>query len=170
MIGALDDMNAMWAEWEDWFVEIEETHTSFPILVFFRSPVPERSWIASAGLALDSASLYCSVLDFPREPRAQLMIRTGTLSLRRVCDFFGFAYDPAPSPTDEISITRAEFDVVIDRFVEAGLPLRPDRDQAWRDFAGWRVNYDRPLLSIATYVDALRARGPRIDPELTRRR
>ncbi|MEZ5245199.1 MAG: hypothetical protein R2707_08900 [Acidimicrobiales bacterium] len=153
-IGSLGEMEQMWTEWEDWFVEVEETHTSFPILVFFRSPVPERSWVGSAGIALDTAALYCSVLDVPREPRAQLMIRTGTLSLRRVCDFFGFAYDPDPQPTDAISITQREFDEIYERFAAAGMPLVADREQAWRDYAGWRVNYDRPLLSLASFVHA----------------
>jgi hypothetical protein len=154
LIDSLSEMTPMWGEWEDWFVEIEETHTSFPILVFFRSPVPDRSWIAGAGIALDSAALYCSVLDVPREPRAQLMIRTGTLSLRRVCDFFGFDYDPNPESTDPISITREEFDEVLHTFAAQGLPLVADREQAWRDYVGWRVNYDVPLLSLAGLVDA----------------
>jgi hypothetical protein len=30
-----------------------------------------------------------------------------------------------------------------------GVPLNADRDQAWRDFAGWRVNYDTVLLALA---------------------
>jgi hypothetical protein len=155
-IDSLTEMTPMWGEWEDWFVEVEETHTSFPILVFFRSPVPDRSWIAGAGIALDSASLYSSVLDLPREPRAMLMIRTGTLSLRRVCDFFGFDYDPDPAPTDPISIARDEFDEVMDGFAAQGLPLVADRDEAWRAYSGWRINYDRPLLSLAGLVDAPR--------------
>jgi hypothetical protein len=169
-------MDQMWQEWEDWFVEVEETHTSFPVLVFFRSPVPERSWIASAGIALDTASLYCSVLDLPRSPRAQLMIRVGTLSLRRVCDYFGFDYDPDPRPTDPISIERGEFDQVFDLFVAEGLPVVADRDQAWRDYAGWRVNYDRPLLAIAGFVEGpsvpwVTDRGIRLaGPPLLRRR
>jgi len=29
------------------------------------------------------------------------------------------------------------------------VPLKPDRDRAWRDFAGWRVNYDTTLLTLA---------------------
>ena len=29
----------------------------------------------------------------------------------------------------------------------------PDRDQAWRDFAGWRVNYDQTLLALAVLLD-----------------
>jgi hypothetical protein len=31
----------------------------------------------------------------------------------------------------------------------AGVPVKADRDQAWRDFAGWRVNYDTPLLALS---------------------
>jgi hypothetical protein len=86
------------------------------------------------------------------------MIRTGTLSLRRVSDYFGFDYDPDPRPTDPISIGRHEWEAVCDRLDRAGLPLVADRDRAWRDFAGWRVNYDRPLLSLSAYVDAPLAR------------
>ena len=34
------------------------------------------------------------------------------------------------------------------------MPLKADRDQAWRDFAGWRVNYDRVLVSLANLTEA----------------
>jgi hypothetical protein len=34
------------------------------------------------------------------------------------------------------------------------LPLVADRDQAWRDFNGWRVNYDRVLIALAGLVMA----------------
>jgi hypothetical protein len=34
------------------------------------------------------------------------------------------------------------------------VPLKADLDQAWRDFAGWRVNYDRVLLSLAALTVA----------------
>ena len=36
----------------------------------------------------------------------------------------------------------------------AGVALRPDRDQAWRDFKGWRVNYDTVLITLAGLVMA----------------
>ncbi len=55
---------------------------------------------------------------------------------------------PAPEERDE------EYDEIHDRFVAEGVPLVDDREQAWRDFAGWRVNYDRPLLSLATFVES----------------
>jgi len=34
------------------------------------------------------------------------------------------------------------------------VPLKADRDQAWRDFAGWRVNYDLALVELARLTDA----------------
>ncbi len=37
---------------------------------------------------------------------------------------------------------------------EVGLPIKADLDQAWRDFAGWRVNYDEPLLRLCALVSA----------------
>jgi len=42
-IGWLDRSDALFAEWEQWFADVEETHTSLPALVFFRSPLPGRS-------------------------------------------------------------------------------------------------------------------------------
>jgi len=153
-IDGLDQMPQLWSEWEDWFVDIEESHTSFPMLVFFRSPVTERSWVGGAGLALDTASLYVSTLDLPRAPRAELMIRTGTLALRRISDFFAFDYDNDPSPDDQIAVERCEYEEVYDSLRAAGLPVIDDRDIAWKRFAGWRVNYDQPLLQLAAYVDA----------------
>jgi hypothetical protein len=35
-----------------------------------------------------------------------------------------------------------------------GVPLKADLEQAWRDFAGWRVNYDRVLLPLAALTMA----------------
>jgi hypothetical protein len=34
------------------------------------------------------------------------------------------------------------------------VPLRADRDQAWQDFRGWRVNYDTVLTIMAGFVMA----------------
>jgi hypothetical protein len=152
-IKGLDQMDEeVWKPWLDWFVDIEESHTSFAGLPFFRSPQPDRSWITAAGVVLDAASIYASTLDVPRSPAAELSVRSGYLTLRRISDFYGIPYDPDPAPTDPISVSRDEYDVVYDRLASAGVPLRTDRDQAWRDFSGWRVNYDTVLTILAGFV------------------
>lgn len=154
LLARLDAIDDLWPQWEEWFADIEETHTSQPALVFFRSPLAGRSWVTSAGVVLDAAALKLSVLDSPRDPQAALCIRAGFLSLRRIADFFGIPNPLAPEPTDPISITRREFDLACTRMEAAGVPLREDRDQAWRDFAGWRVNYDAALIGLAGLVMA----------------
>ncbi|MCU0496305.1 MAG: hypothetical protein MUF87_03015 [Anaerolineae bacterium] len=149
-IRGLEALNEIWRNWEQWFAEIEESHTSLPALVFFRSTKPGRSWITAAGAVLDAASLHEAVLDVPINPDARLCIRSGFLALRHIADFFLIDYDPDPHfPAHPISISRIEFDEVYDQLKEAGVPVKPDRDQCWLDFAGWRVNYDTVLLRLA---------------------
>lgn len=149
-IHGLEHLSEVWRTWEAWFAEIEESHTSLPALVFFRSPQPNRSWVTAAGAVLDAAALTASTLDVPRDPNADLCIRAGFIALRRVADYFHFTYNPDPHyPDDIISVTRLEFDAVYERLASKGIPLKPDRDQAWRDWAGWRVNYDAVLLALA---------------------
>lgn len=153
-IHGLDRLHEQWATWEMWFADIEESHTSLAALVFFRSPQPEHSWITAAGAVLDTASLVNSLLDVPHDPQADLCIRAGYLALRRIADFFRIAYNAAPKPDDPISISREEFDAVCDELDKGSIPLKPDREQAWRDFAGWRVNYDTVLLALAALTMA----------------
>ena len=148
-IRGLNELSEVWPAWENWFVNLEQTHTSLIHLVFFRSPHVGQSWVVAAGTILDAAALTASTLDIPRNPHADLCIRAGYLALRSIVDFFGLPHNPNPRPDDPISVTRAEYDAVCAGLEAAGVPLKPDRDQAWRDFAGWRVNYDTVLLILA---------------------
>jgi len=154
----IEDVNyrltELWRTWESWFVDVEETHSSYPILALFRSPHSNQSWVNSAGALLDAASLWVSAIEHANDPDAQLCIRAGFLSLRWIASNFGIPFDPDPAPDDPISITRAEFDSAYDEMADAGIGLKPDREQAWTAFSGWRVNYDTVLLNLARFVEA----------------
>lgn len=153
-IGLDHEMTGLWIEWENWFVSLEESHTSLPSLVFYRSPVPEYNWVVAAGVILDSAALYNAVVDNGRDPHADLCIRAGYLALRRIAGFFGVTYNEAATYEDSISIERQEFDDACDELSRAGVPIKTDRDQAWKDYKGWRVNYDATLLALCNIVMA----------------
>lgn len=154
-IGGLDDVGPLFMRWEEWFTDIEESHTSLPMLAFFRSPRPDRNWVTAAGCILDTASLYVAVVEGSRPAaRAQILIRTGYLALRRIADVFHVTYDADPAPDGPISVSRREFDLAWVELDAAGVPLKADKEQAWRDFAGWRVNYDAPLVALASLVIA----------------
>ncbi|MGI9624649.1 MAG: hypothetical protein ACR2PK_17590 [Acidimicrobiales bacterium] len=152
-IGWLESLDT-WAHWEQWFIEVEEAHTTYPALNFFRSPVPGRSWITSSATVLDSASLMQSTVAVPNSAEASLCIRAGYVALRRIADYFELDHPQDPGSGDAIAIKRSEFDGICDRLAAEGVPIVEDRDQAWADFVGWRVNYDQALIAICSMVEA----------------
>ena len=154
----IEDVNfrltELWRTWESWFIDVEETHTSYPILVDFRSLRSDQSWVNSAGVLLDAASLWVSSIEHANDPDAQLCIRAGYLSLGWIASNLGIPFDPDPAPDDPVSIAREEFESACDEMAKGGINLKADRAQAWKAFAGWRVNYDTVLLNLARFAEA----------------
>lgn len=169
----LSTLTPLWERWETWFVRLEESHTSFSVLVFFRSPLPDHSWVNAAGTILDAAALRLSILELPDEisasplpdgrivpgdPGAAIMLRAGFLALRRIADVFNISHPSNPQyPQEPISISREEFNFACRLFEEQGMTIKNDRDQAWKDFSGWRVNYDSVLTSLQKLTFAIPA-------------
>lgn len=154
----LEKLSDYWKVWEAWFADIEESHTTLPALIFFRSPRSENSWVTAAGAVLDAASITLSAIEIPYDVSAALSIRAGFLSLRRIATYFDIPNPQSPQyPDHPICVDRKEFDELLNQLAAAGLPLKPDREQAWRDFAGWRVNYDRALILLCGLVMAPQA-------------
>lgn len=160
----LMELSSFWDLWENWFVELEQSHTSFSALVHFRSLQVDHSWVNSAAAVLDAAALRLSLLELPNDLKLQrlpdgsetpsdahaaITIRAGFIALRRVADLFKVEYNPNPIfPADPILISREQFDLASAALREQGIPLRQDVDKAWQDFAGWRVNYDSVLRAL----------------------
>ena len=160
----LGQLGEYWVEWETWFVELEESHTTLAALVYFRSPLPEHSWVNAAEVMMDAAALRLALLDLPgdtegallpggtrvpTDTNAAIMLRAGFVALQRIADFFQVDYNPDPQfPEDQISIRQAEFEQAAAVFVNQGLTVKVDLAQAWQDFAGWRVNYDSVVSAL----------------------
>jgi hypothetical protein len=144
----LTRLTTVWDGWREWFAELRESHTALPAVAFLGSSREDRNWVATVGTLLDAAAVTLAVLDVPPNADAALCIRSGTLALRDIAEYFGIEVDDDPSPDDPISITRATWDLAYDELAAAGVPL-VDREEAWRHWAGWRVNYDAALLALA---------------------
>jgi hypothetical protein len=154
-IQGLGKMDEYWSSWEAWFAQVEESHSTLPMLVFFRSPRGDQSWITAGGTVLDAAALTLSALDLPPSAAASLCLRAGFLSFRRIAENFNLTFPQDPHfPETPISIDEREFMTVLDRLEKAGIPLKEDRAQAWQNFAGWRVNYDHTLIALSRMVMA----------------
>lgn len=150
--GSLQDDDVQWSDWEQWFVEIEESHTSLPILSFFRSPQPGRSWVTSGGLILDTANLLFSALEGAHTRQVELTFTAGCLALNRVYRFFDDKAGaepptllPGPAPEDT---SWADFDQTCDALAAQGLPVRADRAAAWQHYQQRRQRYATALAFL----------------------
>lgn len=148
-LGGMGQIDLLWAEWQQWFVELEESHTSLGALSFFRSPQPQRSWVTAAGAVLDAVSLAGAVLRRGPSPQERLTLRAGVFALRRIAAFFDVRFDPQPDPRGPVSVRRHEFDAAYARLVAADVEVHTDPEQAWADFVAARAQYDEVLLALA---------------------
>ena len=66
-------------------------------------------------------------------------------------------------PEAGISLTYDEFLDAVARMRKVDFPIERDPVQAWPDFVGWRVNYERAAYAVAAAVSAVPAKwsGPR---------
>lgn len=151
-IDQLASVSNRWEEWENWFVELGETHTTFPALIYFRSAHLERSWVTSAESALDAAGLMLAAGLVTNTGPGETMIRSGYLALRSVADFYRIQSEHDPSDLEMLSVYRPDFETMLDQLEKAGVVGRVDRDTAWKSFAGWRVNYDMAVNGIRELV------------------
>lgn len=162
-VGLVDSLPALFAQWETWAADVAETHTTYPVLVHFRSPNSLRSWVVSLLAVLDAAAMYLSLAPSRAPSEARLCLRMGFTSVRDLAHTLGLPHDPDPRPDAPIALTREEFEEGVALLTEIGFPLERSADEAWADFRGWRVNYEGVVHALADLVSAPPAMwsGPR---------
>ena len=160
----LDTLPDLYSRWERWSADVAESHTTYLPLVRFRSPQPYSSWVTALLGVLDSAALYLSLNpeEAPTVP-ARLCLRAGFSCLNRIARAMGMDIPMEANPDAGISLTYEEFLEAVARMGEVGFPMARAPADAWPDFVGWRVNYERAAYGIAAAIDAVPARwsGPR---------
>ena len=99
---------------------------------------------------MDSAALYHSISPSQTPHQARLCLSMGIRCLRSMARALHIPYDSDPLPTAGTRLTKEEFEDGFRRLHEVNWPAERDLDESWRNFQGWRVNYE-PI------VDALDA-------------
>ena len=156
--GSVQNDEQQWADWERWFIEIEESHTSLPILSFFRSPQPGRSWVTASGLILDTAALLFAAVDGPQPRQAQITFKAGCLALNRVYRFFDDKAGTQPEDllpdNEKPDPGRLEFDHACQLLADKGLKICEDRAAAWQQYRELRSRYAIPLQFLGRLLMA----------------
>jgi hypothetical protein len=163
-MSTLDTMPDLYAQWERWAADVAESHTTYLPLVRFRSPGALSSWVTALLAVLDSAALFLALSPKAApEIQARLCLRGGFQCFTRIAQAMGIDVPTEPDPGAGISLTYDEFLDAIDRMKEVSFDIERDPADAWPDFVGWRVNYERAAYAVGFAVDAVPAlwSGPR---------
>jgi hypothetical protein len=166
-MSTLDTMPDLFAEWERWAADVAESHTTYLQLVRFRSPQPLSSWVTSLLAVLDSAALFLALCpESAPEIPARLCLRGGFQCFNRIARAMGFDMPDEPDVEAGIALTYAEFLDAVARMREVDFPIERDPAEAWPEFVGWRVNYERAAYAVGAAVYAVPAlwSGPRRHP------
>ena len=163
----IDTLPDLYAQWERWAADVAESHATYLPLVRFRSPKPLSSWVTALLAVLDSAALYLALSpqSAPVVP-ARLCLRSGLLCFREVSRAMGIDIPEMPDKSAGITLRYAEFLDAIARLREVNFPIEREPAEAWPDFIGWRLNYERAAYAVAASVDAVPGlwSGPRRHP------
>lgn len=163
MGGMLPRLGGLYADWEVWAADVAESHTNYPILLFFRSPHRLRSWLLGLVAVIDSAALYLSLCPDTAPIEARMVLRMGFEALREIAAVLRIPVELDPRPSDPIQLTEAEFHEGIARLMQVGFGMERSEADAWLHFKGWRVNYEATALTLARVLNAPPApwSGPR---------
>lgn len=153
-IGIIDSLPKFYEDWEQWCADVAESHSTYPILLFFRSPDPLRSWLTGLLAVLDAAALQLALCPTGAPSQARLCLRMGFTALRTLADTLYIPYKSDPHPDDPIVVSYDEFLRGVKHLEEIGFPLERTAEEAWADFRGWRVNYESNVLALAERIVA----------------
>jgi hypothetical protein len=163
MVGIIDTLPAFYSAWEKWSADVAESHTTYPVLLLFRSPEPWYSWLVGLIAVLDGAALHLSLSPDSASSQARLCLRSGFTALQRIAATLGWTVDPDPDPAGPVQLTFDEFNSAVQMLSDFGFPLERSAEEAWPDFVGWRVNYEGISYRLADRLTAPPApwSGPR---------
>ena len=163
LVGSVDNLPSLFAEWERWAADVAESHTTYPSLLYLRSPRLLNSWIVSLIAVMDAGALVLSIDPDGAPIEARMCIRMGFTCLRDVAQATRIPFDSDPHPDDPLVLTEAQFIEARDRLVAVGFATSRPADEAWAHFRGWRVNYESVAYAVAGKYNAPPAKwtGPR---------
>ena len=142
LVGITDTLPDLYKDWELWSADVAESHSTYPILLLFRSPEPWLSWMLGLLAVLDAAAMQLALSPSTAPSQARLCLRMGFTLTNRIATSLGWEVDFDPKPDEPIQLTFEEFEVAVAMLQRAGFPLERTAQEAWPDFHGWRVNYE----------------------------
>lgn len=117
-----NELLSNFAEWEHWVAGVIETHTTFPMLMLFRSHHRGQSWITALGLVCDAA-LQAEIIIGAQSRSAYWMLRRSIRLLQEMSE--GADLSAYRRDWDERYERPGFFEAIYRRLDEHGFELMP---------------------------------------------
>jgi hypothetical protein len=115
----LDRLTATFDEWSAWCAEVYDSHTSLPMLMWFRSKHVGNSWITGLGVVADAAAACVALVPGTERGAAIKMHRQAVRLINGLGDRIGL------EPKSEWSTLHPDmWRIAYDRTAKTGLTLR----------------------------------------------
>jgi len=154
LVGIADALPQLYTDWEQWAAEVTESHTTYPVLLLFRSPEPWLNWIIGLLAVLDAGAMQLALSPSTAPSSTRLCLRMGFTMFNRIALSLGQKVETDPDPDGPITLEFAEFQSAVDRLAVYGFPMERTAEEAWPDFKGWRINYESSAYFIADHFTA----------------
>ncbi|HMK11796.1 MAG TPA: potassium channel family protein [Acidimicrobiales bacterium] len=143
--GNASSLYEMFERWELWTGSVLESHSTYPMLMLFRSKQSGQSWIAASVIMTETAALCVSIIDGPPDPRALRLCRRTAQMAARLEN--AIALEGLIRGRASIDIPEERLRVIYDRLGELGFERRP-YDDVRRRIDAWHEAYLPALSSL----------------------
>ena len=155
LVGITDTLPDLYAAWEEWAADVAESHTTYPILLLFRSPEPWFSWLLGLLAVLDGAAMHLALAP------EHCVVAGTAVPAHGIHPAAADGHDPGLDRSTPTRAPRARSDLTYEEFASAvqmlervGFPTERTAEEAWPDFRGWRVNYESIAYRLADRLTA----------------
>jgi hypothetical protein len=121
-----EKLEAHLADWEEWALDLLQTHLSYPMLAYYRSQHLNQSWLAALTVVLDASALLAICAEEDLRKQAQFTFAAGRHALVHTASVFRRL--PCRSGTDRLP--AKDFVRLCATLASCRAPIRPDRASA----------------------------------------
>ncbi len=145
--GDCTELNKMFDTWAEWCADVYDSHTSFPMLIWFRSKHRGHSWITGLGVVTDAAISFAGTVPGADRGPAMRMYRQSVRLVTDLADRVGL------EPVEATDLKSRWWSVGYSLMQQTGVPMR-DFDESWGRIRAMRMEF-HPYMEA--FIDQLLA-------------
>lgn len=137
LVGGLDRLPAVFADWSAWCARVADSHMKYPVLTHFRGPRSHNHFVLAALAVADAAAIDIAARPGIDHTDARLVLRQVASCL----DDVAYPMRRITREVHDVELDRGQFEQGWARLRDVGYPAEVDADEVWEVFAGLRAAY-----------------------------